>query len=82
MSSAPEYPWVDKFYRQPLGAPKPGKILVQKGLADVLEKIARQGRDGFYAGEVAEKICATIKAEGGMLAERICSRSFASGSSR
>jgi len=65
---APEYPWVDKYYRQPFGAAKPGKILVQSGLAGVFEKITRQGRDGFYAGEIADKICATIKAEGGMLA--------------
>jgi gamma-glutamyltranspeptidase/glutathione hydrolase len=66
---APEYPWVDRYYRQPFGAAKPGKILVQIGLADVFEKIAGQGRAGFYSGAVAEKICATIKAEGGMLAE-------------
>ncbi|HET7007922.1 MAG TPA: gamma-glutamyltransferase, partial [Candidatus Binatia bacterium] len=64
---APEYPWVDKCYRQPLGAGKPGKVLVQPGLAGVFEKIARQGRAGFYAGEIADKICATIKAEGGLL---------------
>jgi len=65
---APEYTWVDKYYRQPFGTAKPGKILVQKGLADVFEKIGRHGRAGFYAGEVADKICATIKAEGGILA--------------
>jgi gamma-glutamyltranspeptidase/glutathione hydrolase len=64
-----EYPWVDRCYRQPLGNPAPGNIVVQKGLADVLEKIAQKGREGFYGGEVAEKICATIKAEGGLLAE-------------
>ncbi len=63
-----EFPWVDRCYRRPLGAPKPGKILVQKGLGAVLEEIARKGRDGFYSGEVADKICATIKAEGGILA--------------
>ena len=63
-----EFPWVDRCYRQPLGATKPGKILVQKGLGDVFEKIAQKGRNGFYAGEVADKICATIKAEGGILA--------------
>jgi gamma-glutamyltranspeptidase/glutathione hydrolase len=66
---SPEFPWVDRRYRQPLGTPAPGKILVQKGLGEVLEKIAQKGRSGFYAGEVAAKICATIKAEGGVLAE-------------
>jgi gamma-glutamyltranspeptidase/glutathione hydrolase len=65
---APEYSWVDKYYRQPFGAAAPGKILVQKGLAGVFERIARQGRAGFYDGEIAEKICTTIGAEGGMLA--------------
>jgi gamma-glutamyltranspeptidase / glutathione hydrolase len=64
-----QFPWIDGFYRQPLGGPKPGKILVQKGLADVFEKIAQKGRDGFYGGEVADKICATIKSEGGLLAQ-------------
>ena len=63
------FPWVDRIYRQPIGTPKPGKIVVQKGLGDVLEKIALKGRDGFYSGEIADKICATIKAEGGILAE-------------
>ena len=66
---APEYSWVDKYYRQPFGTAKPGNILVQKGLAEVFAKIARQGRSGFYSGEVAEKICATIKAEGGLLTQ-------------
>jgi len=66
---SPDFPWVDRCYRQPLGTPKPGKILTQKGLSEVLERIARQGRDGLYGGEVAEKICATIKAEGGILSE-------------
>jgi len=64
-----EFPWVDRCFRKPLGTPGPGKILVQKGLGDVLEKIALKGREGFYAGEVAEKICATIKSEGGILAQ-------------
>ena len=64
-----EFPWVDRCFRKPLGTPGPGKILVQKGLGNVLEKIALKGREGFYAGEVAEKICATIKSAGGILAQ-------------
>src|SRR5262249_22995209 len=53
---------------QPLNGPRAGKLIYQKGLGDVLEKIARQGRNGFYAGEIAEKICKTLEAEGGILA--------------
>jgi gamma-glutamyltranspeptidase/glutathione hydrolase len=63
------FPWVDRLYRRPLGAPKPGKMIVQEGLGAVLEKIALKGRDGFHAGEVADKICQTIKSEGGILAQ-------------
>jgi len=66
---SPQFSWVDRCYRQPLGSAEPGKILVQKGLGDVFEKIALSGREGFYGGEVARKICATIKSEGGILAE-------------
>jgi gamma-glutamyltranspeptidase/glutathione hydrolase len=62
-----QFPWVDGVYRQPLGSPKPGKILVQQGLGDVFVKIAQQGRTGFYGGEVADKICSTIQSEGGIL---------------
>ena len=42
---------------------------MQKGLGDVLEKISLKGRDGFYAGEVGETICQTLRAEGGLLTE-------------
>jgi gamma-glutamyltranspeptidase / glutathione hydrolase len=64
-----DFPWVERIYRRPLGAPLPGKIVVQKGLGEVFERIALKGRDGFYGGEVADKVCATIKAEGGILAQ-------------
>ena len=64
-----QFPWVDRCFRQPIGAPEPGKLVVQKGLADVLETISLKGRDGFYAGEVADNICRTIQAEGGVLTQ-------------
>ena len=64
-----EFPWVDRCFRRPIGEPKPGKLVVQKGLGDVLEKISLKARNGFYAGEVAENICRTLKAEGGLLTE-------------
>jgi gamma-glutamyltranspeptidase/glutathione hydrolase len=72
-----EFPWVDRCFRQPVGEPRPGKLVVQKGLGDVLEKIALKGRDGFYAGEVAEKICRTLQAEGGVLAEEDLQKNIA-----
>lgn len=62
-----EFPWIDGFYRQPLGGARPGKILVQKGLAEVFTRIAQKGREGFYAGDIADKICSTIESEGGVL---------------
>jgi gamma-glutamyltranspeptidase/glutathione hydrolase len=64
-----EFPWIDRCYGRPLGKPRPAQVVVQRGLGDVFEAIARQGRDGFYAGEVAEKICATVQAEGGILSQ-------------
>ena len=35
-------------------APEPGQVFRAPGQAEVLRRIARDGRDGFYAGEVAE----------------------------
>ena len=77
-----EFPWVERYYRQPFGTPKPGKIWCKKAWPMCFEKIARQGRDGFYTGEMAEKICATIKAEGGVLAPEDLQPVVASGWSR
>ena len=65
---SPEFPWIDRVYRRPLNGLRAGKLLYQKGLGDVLERIATKGRDGFYSGEIAEKICQTLQAEGGILA--------------
>jgi gamma-glutamyltranspeptidase / glutathione hydrolase len=64
-----ESSWVEQYYRKPLGVAKPGKILRQKGLAEVFEKIVAKGRAGFYSGEVGDQIVRTIRAEGGILAE-------------
>lgn len=63
------FPWIDRVYRQRLDGLRPGKVLYQKGLGEILERIASRGRDGFYGGEVAEKICKSLQAEGGLLAQ-------------
>lgn len=44
-----------------------GSLLVQQDLAAVLKKIAKEGKKGFYEGEIAEKIVADIQANGGSL---------------
>ena len=38
-----EFPWVDRCFRRPIGEPKPGKLIVQKGLGDVPGKDFTQG---------------------------------------
>ena len=46
--------------------PQVGEIFRAPGQAEVLRRIARDGRDAFYTGEVAEDICATLNALGGV----------------
>ena len=46
-----------------------GDLWVQADLAQTLEKIATGGRDAFYKGEIAQKIVADIRANGGVLSE-------------
>lgn len=45
--------------------PQPGQIFRAPGQAEVLRRVAREGRDGFYAGEVAEDMVAALRAMGG-----------------
>ena len=46
-----------------------GAHLVQEDLARSLERIARDGRDGFYEGETADLLVAEIARGGGVLAQ-------------
>ena len=43
-----------------------GSASARPGQAEVLRRIARDGRDGFYAGEVAEDMVASLRALGGV----------------
>src|SRR5690606_30744247 len=53
---------------QPGGAPpRPGSLLSNPALARTLERIAREGSDGFYRGPVAEALAAYVAARGGHL---------------
>lgn len=63
----------DRTFKATLGrggdAIGPGRKLVQPELATTLEAIAKQGRDGFYRGDVAAKIAAAMKRRGGLVTE-------------
>jgi gamma-glutamyltranspeptidase/glutathione hydrolase len=45
--------------------PRPGQIFRAPGQAEVLRRIAREGRAGFYVGEVAVDMIASLRALGG-----------------
>lgn len=47
--------------------PLPGQVLVQPDLARTLRTVAEGGRDAFYEGEVAERLCVFAEAAGGLL---------------
>lgn len=47
-------------------APRTGQLFRHAGQAAVLRKIAAEGRDGFYAGDVAEDMVASLRAIGGV----------------
>lgn len=46
-------------------APKTGQIFRAPGQAEVLRRIAKDGRDAFYTGEIAEDMLTTLNAMGG-----------------
>lgn len=66
---ASSYPSIDRCYRRPLREPRPGTLVVQKELARTLEAIAHRGRGVFYGGEVGARMCAAVRAAGGLLSE-------------
>lgn len=48
---------------------KPGHKLVQTNLANTLERIKEQGRDGFYTGETADHIVAEMALGNGIISK-------------
>ncbi len=51
-------------------APRPGELFRNPGLADVLTRIAKGGKQAFYTGEIANRIAGAVQAAGGCLDER------------
>ena len=46
--------------------PALGSMIIQTDLAKTLERIAQQGRDGFYQGQVAQKLVDGVQKSGGI----------------
>ncbi|MDQ3229070.1 MAG: gamma-glutamyltransferase [Pseudomonadota bacterium] len=59
------YPGTRAVFLANGAAPVEGDVFRQPDLARTLQLLAAQGFDGFYRGEVAEKILAGVKADGG-----------------
>ncbi|MFC3879752.1 gamma-glutamyltransferase [Algoriphagus namhaensis] len=64
------YDILQNFFRGPDGeVVAPGELWKQPALAQTLEAIRDQGRDGFYKGAVAEEIERYMKANGGIITQ-------------
>ncbi|HEX2082566.1 MAG TPA: gamma-glutamyltransferase, partial [Xanthomonadaceae bacterium] len=59
------YPGTRAVFLANGAAPKEGDLFKQPDLARTLERLAEHGLDGFYRGEVADKLVAGVNAEGG-----------------
>jgi len=46
--------------------PEMGQVIKLPDLADILEKVAKEGRDAFYKGEVAQRLVDGVRAAGGI----------------
>lgn len=57
------------FLKPDGSVPRAGDRLVQKDLAASLQRIARDGNDGFYRGPTARALAAASKAGGGLITE-------------
>jgi gamma-glutamyltranspeptidase/glutathione hydrolase len=53
---------------------RPGEILRQPDLARTLERIRREGRDGFYTGETARLLAEEMRRGGGLITEEDLAR--------
>ena len=56
--------------RVPRSYPKPGDKIVQRDLGDLLKRIAKDGRDAMYKGEMADAIDEYMRKNGGILTKQ------------
>lgn len=66
-----KFPSSKKIYLKSDGSPlKEGELLIQKDLANTMKLIAKNGIDGFYKGEVADKIVTSMKEYNGLITHK------------
>jgi len=59
-------PAAARIFLQCSNVPEPGFRLVQKDLADTLERLTAHGLAGFYTNETAKKLVEGVRAAGGI----------------
>jgi gamma-glutamyltranspeptidase/glutathione hydrolase len=65
---AEDYPFMATYFNNEKGEiTQPDEVWKQSALANTLKQIRDKGRDGFYKGEVAQKIEDYMKANGGII---------------
>ncbi len=65
---AVEFPEMQKVYWTEEGLPyEAGDVITNPDLAKALQKIAKEGRDGFYKGEMAQALVDTVNKYGGVM---------------
>jgi gamma-glutamyltranspeptidase/glutathione hydrolase len=60
------YPSSAKIFMPAGEVPSQGTVIRQPELAHTLRSLASEGRRGFYAGDLAERLVAGVRAEGGI----------------
>ncbi len=71
---AQRYPATIQAYSRNGTAYRPGEVLRQADLARTLERIMREGHDGFYKGETARLVAEEMRRGGGLITEEDLAR--------
>jgi gamma-glutamyltranspeptidase / glutathione hydrolase len=66
LESLQKHPDAAAIFLEDNHIPQIGFIVVQKDLANTLERIAEQGNDGFYRGELADQLVLGVSQAGGI----------------
>ncbi len=57
------------YFREDGSVKRPGDLVVNRDMANTLERLAKGGADLFYTGELAQEIAADFAAHGGLISQ-------------